>query len=610
MRKHYDAILVGAGLYNAVLATRLIKEGKSVLVIEKRSHIAGNCYSERMDNIDVHVYGPHIFHTSNKEVWDFVNQYAEFNTFQLNTMAMADGQVYNLPFNMNTFAKVFGVSTPEETQQIIDAEKENIENPKNLEEQAISMVGRTIYEKFIKGYTEKQWGKKCTELPPEIIKRIPLRFTYNNNYFNDIYQGIPKDGYTAMIEKMFEGCDILLNTDFLAEKEKWEKKADLIFYSGCIDEYYNYQFGELEYRGLKFKTKRVKKDNIQGCPVMNYTTHEQDYTRKIEHKWFNPNNESNFTYITEEYPAKWEKGEIPYYPVNTKNNQFLYTYYKNIKNSKVKFTGRLGMYKYMDMDDVVESALQFDLSKQVYNNEIIYNEKYNSIGKQYNGEKAIISLTSWKARINTVSKTLMSLIQQCPGFHIVLVLSEEEFPLKEKELPENLMLFVDNELIEILWVYKNYKSFKKILFTMDKYRDVPIISADDDCIYKCNYAEVFYNNWLEDKNSFYSCYLSEKNKVPHLGGAATLYPPYIFKNIGIKILNESKLYLYTNQDDDFYTALRYKLELYKAKKVLDYKKIYKFHDEFIPCHDELKKMTIKERNELTNIIISIVYNFK
>ena len=361
MKKKYDVILVGAGLYNAVLTARLIKEGKSVLVIEKRSHIAGNCYSERMDNIDVHVYGPHIFHTSNKEVWDFVNQYAEFNTFQLNTMAMADGQVYNLPFNMNTFAKVFGVSTPEEAQQIIDAEKENIKNPKNLEEQAISMVGRTIYEKFIKGYTEKQWGKKCTELPAEIIKRIPLRFTYNNNYFNDIYQGIPKDGYTAMIEKMFKGCDILLNTDFLAEKEKWEKKADLIFYSGCIDEYYNYQFGELEYRGLKFKTKRVKKDNIQGCPVMNYTTHEKPYTRIIEHKWFNPTNESPVTYVTEEYPCDWKRGDIPYYPVNTPRNQELYKRYKDIPNKKVTFCGRLGGFIYADMDDTVEQALNLVL---------------------------------------------------------------------------------------------------------------------------------------------------------------------------------------------------------------------------------------------------------
>ena len=569
MKKKYDAILVGAGLYNAVLATRLIKEGKSVLVIEKRSHIAGNCYSERLDNIDVHVYGPHVFHTSNKEVWDFVNQYAEFNTFQLNTMAMADGQVYNLPFNMNTFAKVFGISTPEEAQQIIDAEKENIENPKNLEEQAISMVGRTIYEKFIKGYTEKQWGKKCTELPPEIIKRIPLRFTYNNNYFNDIYQGIPKDGYTAMIEKMFEGCDILLNTDFLAEKEKWEKKAELIFYSGCIDEYYDYCYGELEYRGLKFKTKRVKKDNIQGCPVMNYTTHEQDYTRKIEHKWFNPNNESDVTYITEEYPVKWEKGEIPYYPVNTLRNQYLYSWYKNIKNDKVKFTGRLGLYKYMDMDDVVESALQFDLNKSTNKDMSIEKEKYISIGKKYNKEKAIISLTSWKARIKTVSKTLMSLLQKCPEFHIVLVLSEEEFPNREKDLLENLMLFIENELIEILWVYKNYKSFKKVLFTMDKYPKVPVISADDDCIYTCNYAESLYNAWSENKDMIFYCSKGEGS------GWGMIWPPNCF---GSKIFTYvNKLYKISNNDDLLYIMTSEKMGI--KRKCLNIKSMY--------CHDTI-----------------------
>lgn len=364
MLEHYDVLLVGAGLYNATLAARFRKLGKTVLVIEKRNHIGGNCYTEKKDNIDIHVMGPHVFHTSNKKVWDFVNQFTEFNTFELNTMATAEGKVYNLPFNMNTFHQLFGVVTPKEAREVLDQEKmkELMCVPSNLEEQAISMVGRTIFNKLIKGYTEKQWHKDCKELPPEIIKRIPLRFNYNNNYFNDKYQGIPVEGYTAMVEKMFEGCDILLDTDFLKDKEKWESMADQVFYSGCIDEYYDYCYGELEYRGLRFETKRLETENYQGCPVMNYTTHEKPYTRIIEHKWFNPSNESPVTYVTEEYPCDWKRGDIPYYPVNTDRNQEIYKKYRAIPNEKVIFCSRLGQFKYMDMDDVVESAMNMPIS--------------------------------------------------------------------------------------------------------------------------------------------------------------------------------------------------------------------------------------------------------
>lgn len=369
MKQHYDAILVGAGLYNAVLATRLIKKRKNVLVIEKRNHIGGNCYTENKDNIDIHTYGPHIFHTDNIDVWNFVNQYTKFNTFQLNTMATAEGKVYNLPFNMNTFNQLFGVITPEQAQEAIlkDKMKEFMYLPTTLEEQAIAMVGRTIFEKFIKGYTEKQWGKKCSELPAEIIKRIPLRFTYNNNYFNDRFQGIPAKGYTEMIGNMFTEtngkykCDFLYNEDFLNNKEKWEAMTDKVYFSGCIDEYYDYCFGELEYRGLRFETKRIETENYQGCPVMNYTTHEKQFTRVIEHKWFCPNRKSDVTYITEEYPSAWKRGDIPYYPVNTSRNQELYKRYKDIPNEKVTFCGRLGSFIYADMDDTVEMALNQEL---------------------------------------------------------------------------------------------------------------------------------------------------------------------------------------------------------------------------------------------------------
>ena len=357
MTQRYDILLVGAGLFNAVIAHHFIKQGKSVLVLEKRDHIAGNCYTYNKHNIDVHQYGAHIFHTSNEQVWNFINQFGKFNSFINSPIANYKGKIYNLPFNMNTFSQLFGVVTPAEAESVILNEKmkELMYFPSNLEEQAIAMVGRTIYEKLIKGYTQKQWGRKCTELPPEIIKRLPLRFTYDNNYFNDKYQGIPVEGYTKIIERMFEGADILLNTDFLKDKEKWESMADLVFYSGCIDEYYDYCYGPLEYRSVRFETEVLDKENYQGNAVVNYTSDEEPYTRIIEHKWFN-NRGSDKTIISKEYSSEWKKGDVPYYPVNNENNNALYEKYKAIQNDKVTFVGRLGNYKYYDMDDTIEAA--------------------------------------------------------------------------------------------------------------------------------------------------------------------------------------------------------------------------------------------------------------
>lgn len=362
MKNHYDILLVGAGLFNATLAYRFIKQNKSVLVVEKRNHIAGNCYTENKDNIDVHKYGAHIFHTSNKEVWNFINQFGEFNNFVNSPIANYKGELYNLPFNMNTFYQLYGVITPQQAKDKIIKEttKENITKPKNLEEQAISLVGRRMYEKLIKEYTEKQWGRDCKELSPDIIKRLPLRYTYDNNYFNDKFQGIPVDGYTKLIEKMFEGCDILLDTDFLKDKEKYENMADKIYYSGCIDEYYDYCYGPLEYRSVRFEEHEYDKENYQGVAVMNFTSHEEPYTRIIEHKHFNDKG-SKKTIVSMEYSSEWKKGEVPYYPVNNEKNNSLYEKYKNIENKKTVFVGRLGEYKYYDMDDTIEKALNIEL---------------------------------------------------------------------------------------------------------------------------------------------------------------------------------------------------------------------------------------------------------
>lgn len=359
MKEHYNILLVGAGLFNAVLTHHFIKQGKSVLVIEKRNHIAGNCYSERRDNIDLHVYGPHVFHAANKKTWDFITQFGEFNTFQLNTIANYKGKIYNLPFNMNTFHQLYGVVTPEEAQNKIREESEqyHVDNPKNLEEQAINMVGKTMYETLIKSYTLKQWQRDPKELPPEIIKRLPLRFTYNNNYFNDRYQGIPVEGYTKVIERMYEGADILLNTDFLKDKEKWESMADQVFYSGCIDEYYDYCYGPLEYRSVRFETEILDKENYQGNAVVNYTSDEEPYTRIIEHKWFNDMG-SDKTIISREYSSEWKKGDVPYYPVNNEKNNTLYEKYRAIPNEKVIWCGRCGLFRYLDMDDCIEEAFK------------------------------------------------------------------------------------------------------------------------------------------------------------------------------------------------------------------------------------------------------------
>lgn len=357
MKNHYDILLVGAGLCNAVLAHHFIKQGKIVLVVEKRNHVAGNCYTYNEHNIDVHKYGAHIFHTSNEQVWKFVNQFSEFNSFINSPIANYKDEIYNLPFNMNTFNRLYGVITPEQAKNQIIKETRDCytDNPKNLEEQAINLVGKKMYEKLIKHYTEKQWGRKCTELPPEIIKRLPLRFTYDNNYFNDKYQGIPVEGYTKLIERMFEGADILLETDFLKDKEKWEKMADKVYYSGCIDEYYDYCYGPLEYRSVLFETEVFDKENYQGNAVVNYTSDEEQYTRIIEHKWFN-NRGSDKTIISKEYSSEWKKGDVPYYPVNNEKNNSLFEKYKSIKNDKVVFVGRLGNYKYYDMDDTIEAA--------------------------------------------------------------------------------------------------------------------------------------------------------------------------------------------------------------------------------------------------------------
>ena len=360
--KHYDFLFVGAGLFSATLANKLILNGKTCLVLEKRSHIGGNIYTENIDGINVHKYGAHIFHTDDKDIWDFVNSFVEFNRYTNCPVANYKGNLYNLPFNMNTFAKLWNdVITPEDAKKRIAEQASEMKGktPKNLEEQAISLVGRDIYEKLIKGYTEKQWGRDCTELPPSIIKRLPARLTFDNNYFNDRYQGIPIGGYTKMIEKMFEGCDIQLDTDFFDDKEKWLSIADKVIYTGTIDKFFDYQFGELEYRSLKFETEKLDIENYQGNAVVNYTEREIPYTRIIEHKHFEYGTQPT-TIITREYPSNWKQGDEPYYAVNDERNSTLYAKYKELadKQDKVIFGGRLGMYKYFDMDDTIIAALE------------------------------------------------------------------------------------------------------------------------------------------------------------------------------------------------------------------------------------------------------------
>lgn len=359
--KKYDYLIVGAGLFGSVCAYELNKMKKNCLVIDKRNHVGGNIYTEEIEEINVHKYGAHIFHTSNKDIWEYMNQFAEFNNFVNSPVAVYKNEIYNLPFNMNTFSKMWGIKTPDEARKIIENQKveAGILEPKNLEEQAISLVGKDIYEKLIKGYTEKQWGKSAVNLPAFIIKRLPVRYTYDNNYFNDRYQGIPVGGYTKIIEKMLVNIDVKLNTDFFEHKEELLNCAEKIIFTGPIDKFYDYCFGELEYRSLKFETEVMDIDNFQGNAVINYTEREVPYTRIIEHKHFEFGKQEK-TVITREYPINWCKNAEPYYPINNKENSGLYDKYKELsKNDKrVIFGGRLGMYQYYDMDKVIESALK------------------------------------------------------------------------------------------------------------------------------------------------------------------------------------------------------------------------------------------------------------
>ncbi|MBI6080574.1 UDP-galactopyranose mutase [Clostridium perfringens] len=359
--KKYDYLIVGAGLFGSTFAYEAKKRGKKCLVIDKRNHIGGNVYCENIEGINVHKYGAHIFHTNNKEIWDYVNSFVEFNRYTNSPVANYKGELYNLPFNMNTFYQLWGTKTPAEAKSKIDEQKReaNINEPKNLEEQAISLVGKDIYDKLIKGYTEKQWGQKATELPAFIIKRLPVRFTFDNNYFNDRYQGIPIGGYNKIIEKMLDGVEVKLGVDFFENRERLESLANKIVFTGMIDEFYDYKFGELEYRSLRFENETLDEENHQGNAVINYTEYEIPYTRIIEHKHFEECN-SEKTVITKEYPATWERGDEPYYPINNERNNEVYEKYKTLANKEenVIFGGRLGQYKYYDMHNVIDSALK------------------------------------------------------------------------------------------------------------------------------------------------------------------------------------------------------------------------------------------------------------
>ena len=357
----YDYLVVGAGLYGAVFAYEAKKKGKTCLVIDKRDHIAGNIYCENVSGINVHKYGAHIFHTSDKKIWEYVNQFAEFNNYINSPVARYKNELYNLPFNMNTFSKMWNIATPQEAKDIIASQIAdlNITEPKNLEEQALSLVGKDVYEKLIKGYTEKQWGRDCKDLPSFIIKRLPLRFIYDNNYFNDRYQGIPIGGYTKIVEKMLDGIEVRLNTNYLDNREEFDAMADKIVYTGMIDQFYDYKLGVLEYRSVRFETEELPMENYQGNAVVNYTEREVPYTRIIEHKHFEFGKQPT-TIISREYSSEWKKGDEPYYPVNHDKNNALYQQYKELadKEHKVIFGGRLGGYKYYDMDKVIAAALE------------------------------------------------------------------------------------------------------------------------------------------------------------------------------------------------------------------------------------------------------------
>ena len=356
----YDYLIVGSGLFGATFAYEAGKRGKTCLVVEKRPHIGGNIYTEEVKGIQVHRYGAHIFHTSNRKVWDYVQQFAEFNRYTNCPVAYYKGEIYNMPFNMNTFHKMWGVVTPKEAQEKIASQIREcgVENPGNLEEQALSLVGRDIYERLVKGYTEKQWGRRATELPPEIIRRLPVRFTYDNNYFNDLYQGIPVGGYTQIIRKMLEKAEVRLNVDYLERREELNALARRVIYTGPVDAYFQKCYGPLEYRRVTFETEVLDMENYQGNAVVNYTEYEVPYTRIIEHKHFEFGTQEK-TVISREYPAEWKPGDEPYYPINNEKNNRLYERYRELvqKEEKVVFGGRLGVYRYMDMHHVVAEAL-------------------------------------------------------------------------------------------------------------------------------------------------------------------------------------------------------------------------------------------------------------
>lgn len=357
----YDYLIVGAGFFGSVCAHELTNKGKKVLVLESRNHIGGNCFTEKRNNINIHIYGPHIFHTSNTEVWNWINQFTDFNNFKLSPVANYQGDIFSLPFNMWTFSKLWSITTPEEAKKIISIQSSSISEPINLEEQAIKLVGFEVYEKLIKGYTQKQWKKDPKELPPEIIKRLPVRFTYDNNYFNDKYQGIPIGGYTKIFEKLLDGIEVRLNTDYLENKEYYNSISSKVIYTGPIDRFYNYELGHLEYKTTEFKHTLKETQNFQGTPVMNYTELSVPYTRIIEHKHFE-NSESDVSWVTWEYPVDYDPNTTePYYPVNDKINNELYLAYKekSKNDEKLFFGGRLAEYKYYDMDKVIESALSF-----------------------------------------------------------------------------------------------------------------------------------------------------------------------------------------------------------------------------------------------------------
>jgi len=361
----YDYLIVGAGLYGSMFAYKAKKSGKKVLVIDKRPHVGGNLYCENIEGINVHKYGPHIFHTSNKEVWDFVNSIVPFNHFRYEPLANYNGKLYNLPFNMNTFHQLWGVNTPDGAKAIIDEQRKEFggKEPQNLEEQALSLVGRDVYEILIKGYTEKQWGRKCTELPTFIIRRLPVRFSYNNNYFNDCYQGIPIGSYNKLIEGLLDGSEIRLNVDFFEDRQSLISLADRIVFTGKIDEFYDFRFGKLDYRSLRFEEEILDIENYQGNIAVNYTDTEQPYTRIIEHKYFEFGTQDK-TVITKEYPLEWQEGCEPYYPVNDQRNNAIFHKYKELaeQDEEVIFGGRLAEYRYYDMHQIIEKVLHLKIN--------------------------------------------------------------------------------------------------------------------------------------------------------------------------------------------------------------------------------------------------------